>query len=68
MDQSAIAIIALTVGLPLVIMVWALGQFRKDTAGIKNGIAAAAVGEGGFIMDSVGMFVWARENRNESVK
>ena len=45
MDQSTIAIIALTVGLPLVIMVWALGQFRKDTAGIKNGIAADAVVE-----------------------
>ena len=45
MDPSVIAIIALTVGLPLVILVWALGQFRKDTAGIKNGIAADAVVE-----------------------
>lgn len=45
MDPSVIAIIALTVGLPLVILVWAFGQFRKDTAGIKNGIAADAVVE-----------------------
>jgi len=41
-DPSAVAIIALTVGLPLAIAAWALTQMRKDTAGIKNGIPAAA--------------------------
>jgi hypothetical protein len=45
-DSSAIAIIALTVGLPLVIVVWAVNQMRKDTAGIKNGIPADAEVQG----------------------
>ena len=40
--MDPIAIIALTVGLPLVIVAWALVQMRKDTAGIKNGIPADA--------------------------
>lgn len=50
MDSSAIAIIALTVGLPLVIAAWALNQMRKDTASIKNGIPADA--EVGTITDT----------------
>lgn len=45
MDLSIIGIIGLTVGLPLVILVWSLTKFRKDIAGIKNGIPADALVE-----------------------
>lgn len=45
MDSSTLAIIALTVGLPLVIVVWALAQMRGDTASMKNGILADALVE-----------------------
>ena len=44
-DLGVLAIIALSVGLPLVIMVWAFSMFRGDTATIKNGIPADAVVE-----------------------
>jgi len=44
-DAPTLAIIGLTVGLPLVIMVWALAQMRGDTAKIKNGIPADATVE-----------------------
>ena len=42
MDSSVIGIIALTVGLPLVIVAWAMNKMRKDTAKIKDGISADA--------------------------
>jgi hypothetical protein len=44
-DLKVLGIIALSVGLPLVILAWAFWKFRGDTASMKNGIPADAVVE-----------------------
>ena len=46
MDLGFLGIMFLSFGLPLIIAVWGISMLRKDTASIKNGVAADAVVEG----------------------